>query len=467
MLLLEYSANSGMLASILPDKISKQLSELALTLDPAADTSHIHLTVAYLGKLSDEDIKKLDPLVKELCAGFELELTAKLGGIGTFLPSNTSDNKYVAYVSIDCPGLELLRVEIIKALYDRGFSIPMDHGFTPHVTLAYVDEDGIAEIDPTELDNDLSWDIEGLTFKVGDKFTNYYKFGVDESIMGDNLSRILIQRVFNGDNIDELFKEITTTGMIAKYPKPMKQLIKNDKSDDDKRNESQYGAGSTGGQPDQSYFRAAASAGSGADQGNNAPTPWDKKVRSAYGNNTPPGSGKSSESLQREATDTSNDTGSSRDLALSVVDPHRLDPSPEWPTPNKKLDKSMPNKPQESITQLIKRVASGKPAIEVLAEALNEADSKYGWIITKDHQKDGSKGKMGPSNISAEMAKKLKAGEGKTFRMRDDDKEVYYEGLFLGDDSSEDGFAPLENFGEPNAGCTDIQYKNGSSWETL
>lgn len=49
------------------------------------------------------------------------------------------------------------------------------------------------------------------------------------------------------------------------------------------------------------------------------------------------------------------------------------------------------------------------------------------------------------------------------FRLRDDDRITYYEGWLVGDDL----FAPLDDFGEPNAGCTEIQLKEGDTWETV
>ncbi len=49
-----------------------------------------------------------------------------------------------------------------------------------------------------------------------------------------------------------------------------------------------------------------------------------------------------------------------------------------------------------------------------------------------------------------------------TFRMLDADRNVYYVGK-----SSEEGFAPLHDFGTPNAGCTRIEYRHGNSWRVL
>lgn len=111
------------------------------------------------------------------------------------------------------------------------------------------------------------------------------------------------------------------------------------------------------------------------------------------------------------------------------------------------------------------------------------------WIITKDKlaeegAKEGTnsnaKGLTGPRTASQNDMKRLKAGEGTRFRMLDDDGEIYYYGRWLEDDEctndycGEPEFSPLDNFGAPNAGCTEIQYDNGKRnakgkviWETL
>lgn len=51
------------------------------------------------------------------------------------------------------------------------------------------------------------------------------------------------------------------------------------------------------------------------------------------------------------------------------------------------------------------------------------------------------------------------------FRMLDDDENVYYHGLFVPDNTDE--FQPLDCFGTPNAGATEIQYLVNGVWKTL
>jgi len=83
-----------------------------------------------------------------------------------------------------------------------------------------------------------------------------------------------------------------------------------------------------------------------------------------------------------------------------------------------------------------------------------------GWLITRDSLEHGTKhdakGTYGPRRISKESLKALKKNTDvcERFRMLDDDGEVYYYGRIIGGS----GFEPLYDFGEPNAGCTEIQY---------
>lgn len=96
------------------------------------------------------------------------------------------------------------------------------------------------------------------------------------------------------------------------------------------------------------------------------------------------------------------------------------------------------------------------------------------WIITRDvlaEKIDGKNdtGTYGPSTITEQAYNKLQSGAGHMFLMFDDDDELYYEGLLIGDKDGEQGFTPLDHFGTPNAGCTYIKYYNETTkeWEVL
>lgn len=94
--------------------------------------------------------------------------------------------------------------------------------------------------------------------------------------------------------------------------------------------------------------------------------------------------------------------------------------------------------------------------------------AKYGWIITKDLIDEGKAiGTTGPGSIGPDLLNPLEKGVGLKFRMKDDDGEIYYEGRFIESPGADASFAPLDDFGGPNAGCTSIEYKEGRIWVSL
>jgi hypothetical protein len=94
----------------------------------------------------------------------------------------------------------------------------------------------------------------------------------------------------------------------------------------------------------------------------------------------------------------------------------------------------------------------------------------YGWIIDRDVIGDepSSNDLCGPRNIDPAIEKSLRDGkDGVWFQMFDDDWNLYYEGRYVGPDD-ETMFAPLDDFGTPNAGAVTIKYKNAAGeWEVL
>lgn len=90
--------------------------------------------------------------------------------------------------------------------------------------------------------------------------------------------------------------------------------------------------------------------------------------------------------------------------------------------------------------------------------------STYGWVVTYDHLDHERVSVYGPRDISDEHVKLLnkRAPETRTFKMYDDDGNLYYSGRYVGPDG-EDMFGPLEDYGTPNAGATEIRYRDSES----
>ena len=105
----------------------------------------------------------------------------------------------------------------------------------------------------------------------------------------------------------------------------------------------------------------------------------------------------------------------------------------------------------------------------------NNRNKIMAFAITIDHNPDetanpgtnaNAKGVVGPRSTTKTFDEIVNHPDGQKFRMLDDDREVYYEGVFVG----EDEFQPLDCFGSPNAGCTTIQYwqaGTGGGWKDL
>jgi hypothetical protein len=114
--------------------------------------------------------------------------------------------------------------------------------------------------------------------------------------------------------------------------------------------------------------------------------------------------------------------------------------------------------------------------------------STYGWLITHDSlaavwtlgpSNSNAKGMIGPRDIGVDLEAQLTsvATNGysnyrgyrvRKFKIYDDDGELYYTGLYVGPDGAdlgEDAFGPLDDFGTPNAGATEIRYYNRTSGE--
>lgn len=94
------------------------------------------------------------------------------------------------------------------------------------------------------------------------------------------------------------------------------------------------------------------------------------------------------------------------------------------------------------------------------------------WTITVDNiatpgeppaTNSNAVGLVGPRGATLTSKQIIEHAFAKKFRMSDEDGTVYYEGYFVGVDE----FAPLDDFGEPNAGCTSIEVLEDSGWVTV
>lgn len=114
----------------------------------------MHVTMAYLGLAEEVDKEAVEAALNSLPA--RQPFVAAVSGHARF----TGGEEDVLVALVDSPDIEQLRIDLLKALKKQGISIPRDHGFTPHMTLAYMDAQALAPIvrlEPGELKFNAVW----------------------------------------------------------------------------------------------------------------------------------------------------------------------------------------------------------------------------------------------------------------------------------------------------------------------
>src|SRR5258706_34386 len=135
------SDNTGAMIAHFPDQALNLLVEIAAQHFPgyAVPGSDMHLTLAYLGEAADlgdddemEMSNELDHLASKLSP-----LQGSINGITRFLDSDPNP----VVVNFDARGFSTLRKVLLNSLRGQGVKPVLNHGFTPHITLAYLPAD--------------------------------------------------------------------------------------------------------------------------------------------------------------------------------------------------------------------------------------------------------------------------------------------------------------------------------------
>jgi 2'-5' RNA ligase len=100
--------------------------------------SDLHVTLCYLGKLAmtADDVAVVERAVRAWAAWVAAPVAATLSGVGRF--AGDPEDGDAVYLSVDAPGLTADRPTLVELLRAAGFPPRTEHGFTAHVTVAYV-----------------------------------------------------------------------------------------------------------------------------------------------------------------------------------------------------------------------------------------------------------------------------------------------------------------------------------------
>lgn len=158
------SKNPGVMINYrIPDDVSRRIKKR-----DGEPMEQLHMTVAYLGKLSDIGIDNLPKILKaaKKAAMGPMPQTAKISGVGAFKQDDEAD---VIYASVDAPGLAEFRSRLMAQLDKAGVSAKKDHDFTPHITLAY---------SPERRSLYIPRKIKGVEFDLGSPALNIGNFSM-------------------------------------------------------------------------------------------------------------------------------------------------------------------------------------------------------------------------------------------------------------------------------------------------
>lgn len=141
----EAQHNGAMIAFMLDESDSRAIqSAMPEDLQPEAD---MHLTLVYLGKA--RDIADARAGIERALSGlhFDEPISGVVNGIGRF-NNDEGDGTSALYATFDAQNLPAFREAIVRALAAEGVASPSAHGFTSHITLAYIPNDApIPQID--------------------------------------------------------------------------------------------------------------------------------------------------------------------------------------------------------------------------------------------------------------------------------------------------------------------------------
>ena len=158
----------------LPAALTEKLTGIAKHVVPAGTEAkeQDHVTLAYVPKSETAvDYAKIDTIIHALRAVCDdtKPIHAKIQGWAYFDGAEEDGVKKTALVGlIDAPGLENLHVECKSALQHCGLTVSDRHGFTPHVTFAYLPLGD--RVDDLPL-IDGEFDIDAIVFANSDKHT--------------------------------------------------------------------------------------------------------------------------------------------------------------------------------------------------------------------------------------------------------------------------------------------------------
>jgi len=138
---------SAMIAFMIPDILKQELKSKYAWI-PDDVLAELHITLCYLGDIRTLSRVKIDDAVKMFTTRAQ-PIKIKMQGIGRFVSGTDKDPIIVTFDSQSNQLVELRR-DLTEILNMAGIPYHDDHGYIPHMTLAYIDADAEMPADTIE-----------------------------------------------------------------------------------------------------------------------------------------------------------------------------------------------------------------------------------------------------------------------------------------------------------------------------
>jgi len=165
--ILEYTGNSAIIGFFLPPEVSQKL-----VISGGTPIDEMHITLVSLGEKENLPPGAAQSAL-EICKSYARSTSSVFGhinGIARFSGNGTSTSKDPLVALVDIPELSDFRSDLIRTLERGGVPVNRQHGFTPHITLAYIDKDApipIQRLDPVGIK------LDTITIAIAGKRTNF------------------------------------------------------------------------------------------------------------------------------------------------------------------------------------------------------------------------------------------------------------------------------------------------------
>lgn len=166
---LNENENSVMVAFRIPDNLREELQAQYPFMDDET-RDNLHITLCYLGDNRTLDVIKIGDAVQSW-ARASTPIKVQLQGLARFVSEGDKDP---VVMTVDSPELPEFRMNLTTMFDVRGIRYHEEHGFIPHMTLAYIDKDAnlpIETIEPLELNFDTVYFVNGeawTEFRLGE-----------------------------------------------------------------------------------------------------------------------------------------------------------------------------------------------------------------------------------------------------------------------------------------------------------